>query len=195
MGTHEVLQSEYVAVTGLNPSHFESTPPRPVEKVSWYNATNYCGRLTARDRADGRITATWEYRLPTEAEWEYAARAGTTNRFSFGEDPGYWLMRDYAWYCANSMGSTYAGELKRPNQWGLYDMGGNVREWCRDWYEPYPGGSVIDPQGPTTGLARVLRGGSWYHTPDYCRSGHRDSYHPSLPSNTVGFRVVLAPFR
>ena len=164
-----------------------------MEWVSWYDATNYCARLAARELVAGRLPAGWAYRLPTEAEWEYASRAGSTNRFSYGEDPGYAQLANYAWSDVNSGGTTHAVGGKQSNRWGLYDMSGNVWEWCSDWLGNYPGGSVTDPQGSGSGSARVFRGGGWGSGGRYCRSGSRDSYIPSSRYDAVGFRVVLAP--
>lgn len=131
--------------------------------------------------------------MPTEAEWEYASRAGSTNRFSYGEDPGYAQLGNYAWYDANSGDTTHAVGGKLPNRWGLYDMSGNVWEWCSDWYGNYPGGSVTDPQGSSSVSYRVIRGGSWIHFGRYCRSAGRSSGNPSYRFSNIGFRVVLAP--
>ncbi len=128
---------------GTNSSYFQ--PPkysadlqRPVEEVSWNDATNYCAKLTARERAGGRLPAGYIYGLPMEAEWEYACRAGTTTRFSYGDDPNYTQLGNYAWYWENSGGKTHAVGQKLPNPWGLYDMYGSVWECCLDWYGPYP---------------------------------------------------------
>jgi eukaryotic-like serine/threonine-protein kinase len=135
MGKHEVTQGEYLAVVGSNPSYFNGVQGetdygtdlnRPVESVSWDDAVAYCAALTARERAAGRAPMSYAYRLPTEAEWEYACRAGTTTRFSYGDDPGYTHLRDYAWYEGNSERQTHPVGQKLPNPWGLYDMHGNV---------------------------------------------------------------------
>jgi formylglycine-generating enzyme required for sulfatase activity len=195
MGKYEVTQGEYEAVMGSNPSHFTGNPNRPVEQVSWDDATNYCGQLAQRERAAGRILINSVYRLPTEAEWEYACRAGTTTRFSYGDDPGYTNLTNYAWYDGNSGGTTHPVGQKLPNSWGLHDMHGNVWEWCQDWRGPYPGGIVIDPQGPATGEYRVLRSGGWgiYGLARGCRSADRGLGYPDTWVSYVGFRVVLAP--
>ena len=161
LGRCEVTQGEYLSVIGTNPSYCTGDTNRPVESVSWNDATNYCAQLTARERLAGRLPVGWTYRLPTEAEWEYASRAGSTNRFSYGDDPGYTQLANYAWYGANSGGTTHAVGGKLPNRWGLYDMSGNLWEWCSDWFGNYPGGSVSDPQGSSSVSYRVLRGGCW----------------------------------
>jgi len=193
LGRYEVTQGEYLSVIGTNPSYFTGDTNRPVEMMNQYDATNYCAQLTARERLAGRLPAGWAYRLPTEAEWEYASRAGSTNRFSYGEDPGYAQLGNYAWYDPNSGGTTHAVGGKLPNRWGLYDMSGNVWEWCSDWYGNYPGGSVTDPQGSSSGSYRVVRGGSWGHDGRLCRSAFRNGDYPSAGSFSIGFRVVLAP--
>ena len=131
--------------------------------------------------------------MPTEAEWEYASRAGSTNRFSYGDDPGYTQLANYAWYNANSGSTTHAVGGKLPNRWGLFDMSGNVWEWCSDGYGNYPGGSVTDPQGPSSGSYRVLRGGGWNIGGEQCRSAYRRYSLPSGRGYGIGFRVVLAP--
>lgn len=205
MGKCEVTQGEYLAVVGENPSYFNgdrSGPPwydqdyghdpnHPVEEVTWFDATNYCHRLTTQERAAGRLPTNYVYRLPTEAEWEYACRAGTTTRFYYGDDPDYAYLELYAWY-GDAFGATQPVGQLRPNPWGLQDMGGNVWEWCQDWYGPYPGGTVTDPRGSVTGTARVWRGGSWYQIGRYCRSAYRFSHFPTYSFNALGFRVVLA---
>ena len=161
--------------------------------MSWFDATNYCGKLTQRERAAGRIATNSVYRLPTEAEWEYACRAWTSTRFSYGDDPGYTELNNYAWYTNNSSNVTHPVGQKLPNPWGLYDMHGNVAEWCQDWYGPYPGGIALDPQGPATGSVRVIRGGLWLRPASYCRSAWRKALSPDFLGDGAGFRVVLAP--
>lgn len=192
MAPRKVTQTDYQWVVGTYPSVFTGDFNRPVESVDWGDATNYCAILTQRERAARLIPLDCAYRLPTEAEWEYACRAWTTTRFSYGDDPGYKSLGDYAWYLNNSGHTTHPVGVKLPNPWGLYDMHGNLWEWCQDWYGPYPGGSVVDPQGPATGTYRVFRGGSWGCTADRCRSAIRDS-DPEGETGYVGFRVVLAP--
>jgi formylglycine-generating enzyme required for sulfatase activity len=196
MRKYEVTQGEYLAVMGSNPSYFTGDTNRPVEQVSWLDATNYCATLTQRERAAGRIGTNSVYRLPTEAEWEYACRGWTSDRrFSYGDDPGYTSLTKYAWYYDNSGETTHPVGQKLANPWGLYDMHGNVYEWCQDWWsDSLPGGIAIDPQGPATGWFRVLRGGSWDYDASFCRSAYRnDTSDPAYWYYGLGFRVVLAP--
>jgi formylglycine-generating enzyme required for sulfatase activity len=190
MGKYLVTQGEYAAVVGSNPSTFPDTI-RPVEQVTWHDATNYCAKRTQQETAAGLIPAGSRYRLPTEAEWEYACRAWTSTRFHYGDDPGYTNLTNYAWYLDNSGGTTHPVGQKLPNPWGLYDMTGNVAEWCQDWYGLYPGGTVTDPQGPGSGSGRVLRGGLWGEGAKYCRSAWRITKDPAERCYCVGFRVVL----
>jgi formylglycine-generating enzyme required for sulfatase activity len=133
IGKYEVTQDEYQAVKGSNPSYFTGDSKRPVERVSWFDATNYCAKLTQREVAAGRIASNGVYRLPTQAEWEYACRGWTSDRrFSYGDDPGYSNLTRYAWYGGNSGGTTHPVGQKLPSPWGLYDIHGNVWEWCQD---------------------------------------------------------------
>jgi len=195
MGKYEVTQREYLAVIGSNPSGFPGDLDRPVEGVSWLDATNYCARLTQQELAAGRIPPGSRYRLPTEAEWEYAARGGTSTRFSYGDDPNFTSLTNYAWYWANSANMTHRVGQKTPNPLGLHDMQGNVWEWCQDWYGPYPGGSVTDPQGPASNSqgVKVIRGGAWDAGEADCRSGRRltKGVSPFITDFILGFRVVL----
>jgi formylglycine-generating enzyme required for sulfatase activity len=188
LSDHEVTQAEYQAVMGNNPSSFKGDMNRPVETVSWDEAVLYCQRLTERERAAGRITAQQAYRLPTEAEWEYAARAGST-----GARHGY--LHAIAWNGLNSGRQTHPVKEMAPNAWGLYDMIGNVWEWCSDWYGNYPTGSVTDPRGPSSGFGRVSRGGGWSAGAWSARSAHRFSWLPGLPKDDLGFRPVLSSVR
>ena len=196
MGKFEVTQREYQAVIGDNPSGFPGDLNRPVESVSWLDATNYCAKLTEQERTAGRIPPGAFYRLPTEAEWEYAARAGTSTRFSYGDDPGFATLTNYAWFQAIGGVTTHPVGQKVPNPWGLYDMMGNVWEWCSDWYGPYPGGLVTDPQGPASNQlgVKVIRGGAWESFASDCRSARRltEAVSPFIKDFIIGFRVVLA---
>jgi formylglycine-generating enzyme required for sulfatase activity len=137
------------------------------------------------------------YRLPTEAEWEYACRGWTSTRFSYGDDPGYTNLTNYAWYSDNSSGTTHPVGQKLPNPWGLHDMHGNVWEWCQDWWsDNLSGGIAVDPQGPVTGLYRVVRGGGWDkwgYGALLCRSASRGLGNSDGSFGRDGFRVVLAP--
>ena len=182
MGVTDVTQAQYEAVIGANPSYFKG-PTNPVEQVSWNDATEFCKKLSEKTRR--------AVRLPTEAEWEYACRAGAKTHFCFGDaDEG---LGDYAWYSANSEQKTYPVGQKKPNAWGLYDVHGNVWQWCADWYGDYPKGAMTDPQGAASGSQRVLRGGSWGSTPDSCRAAFR---YRSIPGSRnldyFGFRVVVS---
>lgn len=193
MAKHETTQAEYQSLMGNNPSYFTGDPQRPVEMVSWHEATNYCGKLTARERDAGRLPAGYVYRLPTEAEWEYACRGGTSTRFGFGNDSGYTSLGNYEWYAGNSGGQTHPVGQKLPNARGLHDLQGNVWEWCQDWYSnSLPGGSVVDPKGPLAGPSRVFRGGCWDDSGCYCRLASRYGFNPNLRIYYLGFRPVLA---
>jgi len=203
VGQRLVTQGEYFAVLGNNPSWFNglrngtnygSDLQRPVESLFWYSAAAYCAQLTQLEQQAGRLPTNWVYRLPTEAEWEYACRAGTTTRFSYGDDPGYLNLASYAWFFDNSAAVTHDVGLKLPNPAGLYDVHGDVYEWCQDYYGAYPDGAVTDPQGPASGATRVFRGGSWQYEGPACRSAGRYQAEPAAKFNFLGFRVVVAPF-
>jgi formylglycine-generating enzyme required for sulfatase activity len=189
LGVYEVTQAEYEKVMGTNPSQFKECGPRgPVEIVSWDDAQVFCQKLSAL--ADEQA-AGWRYRLPTEAEWEYACRAGSTSRFSCGDD--YSWLDNYAWSITNSGSKTHPVGEKKPNAWGLYDMHGNVWEWCLDWRSDYTPGEQKDPCGPLSGPFKVLRGGSWQSPKALCRSATRHSASRYESDATIGFRVALAP--
>ena len=176
----EVTQSQYQQVMGNNPSHRKG-PNKPVDMVSWNDAMKFCRKLSVEEGV--------EYRLPTEAEWEYACRAGTTTAYSFGDNVS--QLGKYAWYEDNSGNTTHAVGAKLPNAWGLHDMHGNVWEWCQDWYGPYGRKRVlIDPTGPAQGIFRVLRGGSFSVQPEGVRSAFRVNY-AYLPD----YRLTLNGFR
>jgi len=195
MAIHEVTQAEYLAVSGSNPSFFQAPADtnRPVETVSWTSATAYCVALTATERAAGRIPETWEYRLPTEAEWEYCARAGArTSRFGFGDDLGDTVLVNYAWFSGNAGATTHIVGQKLGNPWGLMDMHGNVWEWCLDWFDGFTNVSVTDPKGPPTGTQRVIRGGGWDSSAALSRSASRDFEESATAYSLIGFRVALA---
>jgi formylglycine-generating enzyme required for sulfatase activity len=191
MCKHETTQGEYLTIVGSNPAYFGGDTNRPVEQVSWSDATNYCARFNEQERLGGRLPAGHVYRLPTEAEWEYACRGGTTNRFSFGDDPTYSLLGDHAWYAG---AGTHPVGSKSPNAWGLYDVHGNVWEWCLDAFAPYPGGSAGDYyHAPIAGSAVIIRGGNWGESGAHCRSAMRGYSDASAKHWGIGFRLVLGP--
>ncbi len=189
LGRCEVTQGEYWALTGQNPSHFTGDTNRPVDKVTQADAVAYCVELTRREREAGRLPANYAYRLPTEAEWEYACRAGSTNLFSFGDDAK--AAEAYAWTEENSDGATHPVGQKLPNAWGLYDMHGNVWEWCRDWFAEYPAVEETNPVGPSTSKYKVFRGGGWNHQAKFARCSNRFMMPPANGIFFVGFRVAL----
>jgi formylglycine-generating enzyme required for sulfatase activity len=195
IGKFEVTQGEYLSVMNTNPSVFPGDLSRPVSRVSWPDATNYCWRLTQLELAAGRIPTGSKYRLPTEAEWECAARAGTSTRFSYGDDPDYTRLGDYAWYASNSGLTAHPVGQKLPNPWGLYDMEGNVVEWCQDWFGSLPGGVQTDPTGPASSVSgrKVVRGGAFDNSEQSSRSASRLLFSavPPLTDTDLGFRVAL----
>lgn len=194
MGVYEVTQGQYLAVMGTNPSIYTGPSIKannPVEQVSWYDATGFCKKLSQKE---GKT-----YRLPTEAEWEYSCRAGSTTVYSFGDSES--DLGDYAWYRGNSSESDrFAYRIphpvgqKKPNAFGLYDMHGNISEWCSDFYKAgyYSKSPRVDPQGPSSSHYRVLRGGAWFQKPHFCRSADRFWLQPILQLFHNGFRVVLS---
>ena len=180
IGKYEVTQKQWQAVMGNNPSYFKSDDNLPVEQVSWNECQDFCRKLS--EKTGKRFT------LPTESQWEYSCRAGSNTRFCFGDsDSG---LRDYAWYTSNSDNETHSVGQKNPNQWGLYDMHGNVWEWCQDWYGNYSSGSQMNPKGADTGSSRVLRSGSCFDDASSCRSASRGIYVPSFGNNLLGLRLV-----
>ncbi len=188
LGVYEVTQAEYKSVTGRNPSAHKG-PTNPVEQVNWDEANEFCRKLSElpAEKAAGH-----RYRLPTEAEWEYACRAGTTTAYGFGNDKV--LLHEFGWFSGNS-GVTRLHPVgrKKPNAWGLYDMHGNVWEWCHDWYGPFTNDHVVDPTGPTSGDVRVDRGGSWHYIGRFCRSASRYRFTPAQRISVLGFRVLRTP--
>ena len=182
LGKYPVTQEQYQAIMGINPSHFKDNPKNPVEMVTWDNAQEFCQKLSEKT---GK-----KYRLPSEAEWEYACRAGTQTRYYFGDNEE--QLEEYAWYYGNSDSTTHPVGQKKPNNWGLYDMSGNVWEWCEDgWHKNYQnsptdGSSWNDNHSQTK--RRVLRGGSWLSYPWACRSAFRNNSDDRYNNN--GFRVV-----
>lgn len=181
MGKYEVTQEQWEAVMNSNPSKFKGAK-LPVDSVSWEDCQRFVAELR---RLTGR-----RFALPTEAQWEYVSRAGTATPWSFGDQEK--LAEDFAWIATNSEGTTHPVGQKKPNPWGLHDMYGNVQEWVSDWYSnPYPPGNASDPQGPSSGDARVLRGGAWGDYPANTRSSYRNCMGPQMKHEGVGLRLVL----
>ncbi len=181
---YEVTQQQYYVVAKYKPSRFKQES-QPVENVSWDQADRFCRELSKMKGGS--------YRLPTEAEWEYACRGGSQDMFYFGDDPTYSQIEQYAWYSENSDSATHPVGEKKPNSFGLYDMYGNVCEWCGDWYAAnyYHHSKTVDPHGPYNGKLRVIRGGGWSCSARYCRSANRSGLEPYYIRNHIGFRVVL----
>lgn len=196
MAKTELTSAQWEAVMGDRPAHHQGDD-RPVEKVNWFdicgNAERSGGFLA---KASARAPKGWKFDLPTEAEWEYACRAGTSTSLNSGENlavtDGVCRKSDkVAWYDKNSEGGTQPVGKKRPNNWGLHDMHGNVWEWCADWKGASETEPVTDPKGPSNGSERTFRGGSWRHSPDTLRSGARSAFRPDFRYLTLGFRPVL----
>jgi formylglycine-generating enzyme required for sulfatase activity len=199
MGKYPVTQKEYQEIMGTNPSNFKGDN-LPVEMVSWFDAVEYCNKRSQREglslaytisgSGDSR-TVTWNrnangYRLPTEAEWEYACRAGTRTAYNTGAA----ISDSTGWYSANSGNATHPVGQKPANAWGLYDMHGNVYEWCWDLSGKYSSGAQTDPVGASSGGIRVLRGGSYFSSARLCRSAYRGSDYPFRRANIYGFRLA-----
>ena len=182
IGKCEVTQELWEAVMGSNPSNFKGAQ-NPVERVSWNDCQKFISRLNS---LTGRT-----FRLPTEAEWEYAARGGNKSRHYKYSGSG--NIGDVAWHDGNSGSKTHAVGSKTANELGIYDMSGNVYEWCSDWYGGYSAGAQTNPQGPSSGSGRVLRGGSWYDYARYCRVSFRNASGPDGSSISYGLRLVLVP--
>ena len=193
LGVYEVTQAQYEKVMGKNPSHFQGAivgnenADLPVENVSWDDAVEFCKKLSdlPEEKKAGRV-----YRLPTEAQWENACRAGSKTAYLFDDEEG--LLPEYGWFNRNSSNRTHTVGLLEPNAWGLYDMHGNVWEWCSDWYGEYPKGAVRNPTDPKVGSDRVCRGGSWDFEAANCRSAFRNWNYPSLRLDYYGLRVALS---
>ena len=206
LGKHEVTQSQWELVMGSNPSWFKGAD-RPVETVSWHDVISFCEKLTEQESKAGRLTSGMSYQLPTEAQWEYACRAGTKTPHAFGEASGE-LHRHGNYADRNTnfdlsdnahddgfKNTSPVGSYK-PNGWGFHDMHGNVFEWCADWYGDYPSGAARDPVGPAYGSSRVGRGGSRSHTAYHARSANRGSLVPAYGGyDFLGFRLCLRLIR
>ena len=212
LGKYEVTQEQYKAIMGNNPSKFVGDN-LPVEQVSWDDAMEFCRKLT--DRLGDTLPKGYKCSLPTEAQWEYACRAGTTSSLNSGKNVTsaemgekgvcdnldevgwYWMnggMKN--WNGGNNPSTcTHPGGMKKPNAWGLYDMHGNVCEWCLDAPIFYTSSLVTDPKGPSTGAHRVCRGGSWYDVPRYCRSASRNCHAPGYRDFSLGFRLAIIPIQ
>ncbi|MDL2286706.1 formylglycine-generating enzyme family protein, partial [Desulfococcaceae bacterium OttesenSCG-928-F15] len=194
LGKYLVTQAQWKAVIGNNIGRFKAlfgggeNPSifkggnHPVERVSWKDTQEFIKKLNQKEGTD-------KYRLPTEAEWEYAARAGSSTAYSFGDDAS--QLGKYAWHWKNSGGTTHSVGEKLPNAWSLYDMHGNVWEWTQDWYGDYSSSSQTDSRGPNFGQYRVLRGGSWGYNAQYCRSASRSNNVPGCRSDNYGFRLAF----
>jgi formylglycine-generating enzyme required for sulfatase activity len=185
LGETEVTQRQWDSLMDKNPSKFKGQY-RPVERVNWKDVQEFIKRLNAKEGGNA-------YRLPTEAEWEYAARAGSSTLYAFGNSEG--SLKDYAWYGNKGYhGDSHEVAQKKPNDWGFYDMHGNVWEWVQDWYDPkyYQNSPEQDPKGPDTGQYRVYRGGSWVSSAINLRASVRFSGLPATRSNDLGFRVLKA---
>mgnify|MGYP000721096680 CR=1 FL=1 len=225
MAKYPVTQGQYADVMGTNPSRFqepaedgEKRAGLPVERVSWFDAVRFCNRLSEREGrtpcyrireplegTEAQPEVEWDraadgYRLPTEAEWEYACRAGTETAYSFGDN--YAQLGEHAWFAGNSENHTHSVGAKRPNDWGLHDLHGNVWEWCWDWHDSYnvtndkdTGVTLTDPVGPPSGSERVLRGGSFNLEPWFLRAAFRDWFRPEGRFRVVGFRCVRGSVR
>ena len=199
MSRTEITQGQYKAITGTNPSHFAGEKNLPVEKVTWQDAVLFCNKLSDRERLPRCYNEeTWKcdftkngYRLPTEAEWEYACRAGSTTEYYSGD-----TKQDLArvgWYGGfdgNSEETTHPVAQKEPNAWGLYDMHGNVWEWCNDSFGRYNGEAAHNPTGPESGSYGVMRGGSWFNNGDFARSAFRINDRQDRTGYFTGFRIV-----
>jgi len=208
LGKTEVTQGQWKEVMGTEPwdgqKYVKADKDCPATYVNWGDATEFCKKLTAIERKSGKLKADEEYRLPTEAEWEYACRAGTETAFSFGDDES--KLGEYAWWGGFDLAALTKGEVKagggnaareqyahtvgtkKPNPWGFHDMHGNVAEWCSDWYGDSLAGGT-DPVGPEEGSSRVFRGGGWWPDPGFCRSARRVNL-PSDRRSFLGFRVA-----
>ena len=197
IGKYQVTQKQWQALMEYNPSVFTGDN-HPVECVSWDEVKEFCRKLNELNRK--KLPAGYQFDLPTEAQWEYTCRAGTTtdlnNSANLMTNKGYCVnLEKVGWFFYNSEGTTHPVGEKSPNAWGLYDMHGNVFEWCRDWKGFYPMGVIRDPTGPLMGSVRVIRGGGWSYLAEYCRSSYRLGYNPLHRNASIGFRLALVPIQ
>ena len=186
LGMFEITHDQWKAVTGKirNYAGFDgSNFNAPMQTTSWNECKDFVDKINE--------LGIGKFRFPTEAEWEYACRGGTTTRFYWGEDPDLTGIDEYAWYDENSDGEAHEAGEKKPNPWGLFDMAGNVYEWCQDWHGPYGSAVQIDPQGPATGSAKVFRGGEWFNPAQNCRSAFRGKFAPDDWLYFGGLRLVM----
>ena len=188
IGETEVTQHQYQQLMAVNPSKFRA-PQGPVETVSWDDAVEFCARLTKQEQVAGNLPVGYSYQLPTEAQWEYVARAGAASTQSPDD------LARVAWYYGNAEQKTHTVATKEPNAWGLYDIYGNVYEWCSDWYGNYNHGSLTDPSGAYVGSEKVIRGGSWATYSNKCHPTKRLKLSPGKKEPILGFRIVLTPPR
>jgi formylglycine-generating enzyme required for sulfatase activity len=182
--TTQITQGQWRVVMGHNPAHFQGDDWQPVEQIAWDDISAFLQRLNMLNEG--------YYRLPTEAEWEFACRAESESLYSFGNDES--LLEQYAWYDQNAQGRPHAVGLKKPNRWGLYDMHGNVWEWVSDRFGLFPEGQFTDPKGPDAGASRVMRGGSWNLGPNYCKTVSRNYESPGYKANNLGARLLLEAY-
>lgn len=189
LGGTEVTQGEWQAILGNKPSNFSGSDFLPVEQVSWEDCQQFIAKLNSREQAASRLPPGYAYSLPTQAQWEYACRAGTTGAYAG-------VLDSMGWYDANSGNRTQPVGQKQANAWGFHDMHGNVWEWCQDWFaDNLPGGSITDPVEPRSGSGRVRRGGGLWHVARLCRSAYREWSSPGIRDNDLGFRLALSPVR
>ncbi len=197
LGVTEVTQDQWFSVMGSKPSHFEGGI-LPVENITFVQCVEFCNALSKQEGLtpaygfkNNKIYWNREsggYRLPTEAEWEYACRAGSQDRFTNGNNASH--LQAVSWWRNNSTGGTHEVASRQPNQWGLHDMHGNVWEWCWNFSAAYPTRFAVDPEGPSTGSSRVIRGGSWDNNQSACRSANHNSAKPGFKAGILGFRVA-----
>ena len=185
LGKYPVTQEQWMAVMGNNPSHFQN-PKNPVEWVSWEDCLQFLRQLNEK-------VGMGKWQFPTEAQWEYACRAGSTTIYCFGNDES--ELGDYGWYDKNSGGRPHPVGEKKPNAWGLYDMNGSIWQWCRDWYDPgyYAHSPMDDPAGPATGTERVSHGGCWFSPARSARSANHGRIEADHHGSHLGFRASMVP--